>query len=73
MRKHREYFTMLVMFIRFFCVQGLPCRHEDEHNDEALNPGNWVEFIQMMVATNKDFADLQGLVRKSYSNHVDYV
>ena len=71
-KQHREYFAMLISYIRYFCVQGLAYRHEDEHDDEALNRGNWVEFIQVTLETNKDFAHLQSLVKKSYSNHVDY-
>ncbi|XP_063675888.1 zinc finger MYM-type protein 1-like [Bolinopsis microptera] len=63
-KQHREYFAMLISYIRYFCVQGLAYRHEDEHDDEALNRGNWVEFIQVTLETNKDFAHLQSLVRE---------
>ena len=62
----------MTYYIQFICLQGLPYRHEDEHDDEAINRGNCIEFIQVQLQTNKDFAELQGLTKKRYSNHNDF-
>ena len=72
MEDHREYFRILVTNIRYFCLQGLPYRHESEHDEEAVNKGNWAELHETILNNNAEFQRLRQEVVKAYSNQVDY-
>ena len=53
-------------------MQEIPYRHLHEHDEDALNQGNFVELLKIICETNPVFEDLRSSVMKQYSIHQDY-
>ena len=70
--KNRDYFRILVPFIRYFVVEELAYRSRDEHDDSANNQGNYMEFIKLALETNPTFDKLRGNIKKQCSINQDY-
>ena len=69
---NRKYFRIFLQYIRYFVLQEIPYRHLHEHDEDALNQGNFVELLKIICETNPVFEDLRSSVMKQYSIHQDY-
>ena len=69
---NRKYFSNLLQYIRYMCVQELPYRHVDENDDDALNQGNFMELMKLNFKTNPTLNEQRENVLNQYSKHADY-
>ena len=75
-----KYLNILLEYIRYFCVQEIPFRG-DEETSNSLNRGNFSELLEVNFSelmkgnfkVNKYFRDASEKIKGQYSMHVDYL
>ena len=70
---NRQYFTNLVQYIRFFCLQELPFRSNTDHDAESANKGNFRELLELAFELHPEFHSQRQNIRHQVYGNRDYL
>ena len=70
-QQNRDYFTKVIKYIRWFCLQEVAFRRKYEHDGDSDNRGNFRELMELEL--HPEFQTQREAIMKQYSVHNDYL
>lgn len=71
--QNRDYFTKIIKYIRWFCLQEVAFRGVEEHDDESDKRGNFRELMELEFELHSEFDAQRQAIKSQYSIHTDYL
>lgn len=71
--QNRAYFTKVIKYIRWFCLQEIAFRGVEEHDYESNKRGNFRELMELEFELHSEFEEQRQAIMSQYSIHADYL
>ena len=68
---NRAYFSTIVQYIRFFCLQELPFRSNTDHDAESSNRGNFRELLELEFELHPEFSSQRENIKRQLHSNKD--